>query len=598
MLNFGILGCGKYGSLLKSKLEKLGHILWEIDSNTDYQAKPNPDWVVISTPNIFHYEQAIYYLEKQVNVFLEKPPVLSVKALEHLIDLANKYGSSLYFSDVFLYRDDIKKLLSFSSNAQSVNFKWSKSTSNDTTSVLYRFAYHHLYLIYRYVDKVSPNYKIIEADFTNLKNIKFSIVVDGKIFNNSYALGPDVISQHIAFGKDITIAKISSDPISSMLSYILEDNTNYEINHKSALWTLTILEELKRNYFPKVEVIGGGIFGCVSAIELANRGANVTLFEKNNDIICETSAINQYRVHRGYHYPRSLETSIECRNTSSKFNKYFKRAILPSEITHIYAISKKNSLTSAKGYLDFLDRLQLEYRIVEPLPNTDLTVQVVEDLYDPEILKQLIHERLRGAGVNVILNNLRKKEQISPETFTISATYSGENLMTERPEIFQYELCEKPVLKLPDDYKKKSIVIMDGPFMCIDPLGSSGHHVMGNVVHAIHSSNVGFEPTIPEGYKELLNNGIISNPKHTNIDLFIESATEYFPNIEKAKYIGSMFTIRVVQANREHDDARPTLVTEKAKNFVSIFSGKVCTSISAANQVADLFEMNRSVTKE
>ena len=598
MLNLGILGSGQYGSLFKSKLENFGHILWEIDSRTDYQSKPDPDWVFIITPNVFHYEQAIYYLKRKVNVFLEKPPVLSVDALENLIDLSNKYGALLYISDVFVFSEDIKDLLSFSLNSLNKNFKWSKSTRDNRASILYRFAYHHLYLIYRSAAQMLPNYKIIEVNFVNFQNVEILINVDGDIFYLAYDSGPDVISEHIAFGQEVTKAPDSEDPMSLMFSYILEKKPDYETNHRSALWALSVIEEIKGSYFPTAEVIGGGIFGCVSAIELANRGANVTLFERNNDIISETSAINQYRVHRGYHYPRSFETSVECRKAAPKFSKYFKQAILPSDIDHFYAISKNNSLTTAEDYLKFLDKLELEYQIVNPLPNTSLTIKVVEDLYDPKILKKLIHDRLRGAGVNVLLNNSPIQAQINSETFTVSATYSGLNDFTEKPNVFQYELCEKPVLKLPNDYAKKSIVIMDGPFMCIDPLGSSGYHVMGNVVHAIHSSNIGFKPVIPEGYEELLNNGIIPKPKHTNIDLFIEAAGEYFQNIEKAQYMGSMFTIRVVQPYREHDDSRPTLVTEQAKNFVSIFSGKVCTSIGAANQVADLFEVSHLARKD
>ena len=56
---------------------------------------------------------------------------------------------------------------------------------------------------------------------------------------------------------------------------------------------------------------------------------------------------------------------------------------------------------------------------------------------------------------------------------------------------YQYELCEKPIFKLPPAYKQKGIVIMDGPFMCFDPFANTEYHVAGNVQHAIHASNTG-----------------------------------------------------------------------------------------------------------
>ena len=71
-------------------------------------------------------------------------------------------------------------------------------------------------------------------------------------------------------------------------------------------------------------------------------------------------------------------------------------------------------------------------------------------------------------------------------------------LSEDKQKDYQFELCEKPVIKLPEQYKNKSVVIMDGPFMCIDPYGQTGYHVMGNVVHAIHETSVGFSPNFPK----------------------------------------------------------------------------------------------------
>ena len=55
-----------------------------------------------------------------------------------------------------------------------------------------------------------------------------------------------------------------------------------------------------------VVVIGGGIFGSCTAIELAKNGINVTLVEKNTQIMQGASLNNQNRLHLGYHYPRDL----------------------------------------------------------------------------------------------------------------------------------------------------------------------------------------------------------------------------------------------------------------------------------------------------
>jgi hypothetical protein len=145
------------------------------------------------------------------------------------------------------------------------------------------------------------------------------------------------------------------------------------------------------------------------------------------------------------------------------------------------------------------------------------------------------------------------------------------------------------VFKLPSRYKNKSIVVMDGPFMCFDPLANTDHHVAGNVVHAIHVRNTGKKPEVPPSYKKYLNKGIIKNPKYTNVERFIESAKKFFPEIEQAKHLGSMYTIRTVLPNKDTTDERPTIVKKQDNNFI-LFSGKVGNCVEASNEIVSIIK--------
>ena len=165
----------------------------------------------------------------------------------------------------------------------------------------------------------------------------------------------------------------------------------------------------------------------------------------------------------------------------------------------------------------------------------------------------------------------------------VIATYAKINELLDVPIEYQFEVVEKPVVKLPDEYKNKSIVIMDGPFMCLDPLGD--RHVLGNVVHAIHETNIGYEPIVSDRLKPYLNRGVIENPPITNIDAFVESGKKYFKDFEKLEHIGSMVTIRTVLKDRDYDDARPTLVRQEGHNIYTIFSGKIDTCVDASNEL-------------
>ena len=95
----------------------------------------------------------------------------------------------------------------------------------------------------------------------------------------------------------------------------------------------------------------------------------------------------------------------------------------------------------------------------------------------------------------------------------VIAAYVNINKLVEKfPKLqneYQFELCEKPVVKLPEQFKNKSVVIMDGPFMCIDPLANTDLHLLCNVTHEIHQTNIGKYPEIDQKYLPLLDKGIV-----------------------------------------------------------------------------------------
>ena len=48
-----------------------------------------------------------------------------------------------------------------------------------------------------------------------------------------------------------------------------------------------------------------------------------------------------------------------------------------------------------------------------------------------------------------------------------------------------------------------------------------------------------------------------------------------------------MFTFRTVLPNKDEDDARPTLVEKTDDKTFSIFSGKIGTCVSAADEILE-----------
>lgn len=346
----------------------------------------------------------------------------------------------------------------------------------------------------------------------------------------------------------------------------------------------------------RVAIVGGGVFGVTTAIVLAQNWHSVDLYEQENDIFTHASGINQYRLHRGYHYPRSRDTMIECLTGEEWFRDFYRQAVLDDGIDHYYCIAKKDSKVSGNEFIEAMKDTGLEYD--ESYPDTvnreavSLSVKVKEYLYDPVKLKETAIDYLTASKVNIILNHRATKEELLKKGYDaiVVATYCDNNMWVskDRRHDYQFEIVEKLVLRLPEQYSNQSIVILDGAFMCIDPFGRTGYHAMGHVVHAIHRAVTGSQIVIPELYKEILNKGVVRNPKITNYNRFMEAAKEYFVGISDCVSVGSMFTIRTVLPFHDHDDARPTVVETADDKIITIFSGKIPTCGNAARKVLEL----------
>jgi len=291
-------------------------------------------------------------------------------------------------------------------------------------------------------------------------------------------------------------------------------------------------------------------------------------------------------LHRGYHYPRSIETAVSAKKGTESFIEEY-----PCEISNTkqhYVVASQKSKVNSKEYESFMDSIKLKYEKVNtPLVNkltTENTYLVDETLFDPCKLYELCMGKLINSQVTIIYKTEFTSDMSSDFDYVINCTYSNLNEVHDDGQMYQYEVCEKPILKLSDKYKGIGVIIMDGPFMCIDPYSDTEYHVMGNVVEAIHETNVGKSPVVSEELRPLLNKGLIKNPPITKIDRFIETAKEFL-DMDGVEHIGSMFTIRTVLANRDHDDARPSIVNKHSNNMYSIFSGKISTAVDTSNEL-------------
>ena len=561
MVKVHIIGSGKWGNVLKKNIENL----------VEFVEPNDADWIIISTPNDLHYEQTKYWLTQGKNVFCEKPLTISYDNAVELFEIADTFQTKLFVDDVFCWRDDYVIY-------DDVNhFVWTKPNQKDY-NYLDRLAYHHFYMW------VQDSDFEVEAIEGHLDDFKIQLE-DGRVAEFKYGYS----SEPLHFVNETDLINFGGNPLEIMFEFLFDDKVDYSYNRKVSLNAIRLSQKVRDTISPKALVIGGGVFGLTSAIELSNNGYLVDVKEKSNTIMGGASSINQYRLHKGYHYPRSKETAQECLDGLYSFKRKYEDCVVNGDITHMYSIASEDSLINGDEYREFLDDMKLSYEEREPMPNCDLTIVADEELFCPKKLTESLEKKIQSSYINVELNT----EVIDLEYWkkeydvVVIATYSDINQLLDDKKWYQFELCEKPVVKLPKIFENTSIVIMDGPFMCLDPYQDE-YHVLGNVKEAIHVWNEGTEPFWPHEYTKYLNKGLIKNPKPelTKIDKFIESGVKYFGDeFRDLEHIGSMYTFRAVLANRDHDDARPTLVNHEGDNVYTLFSGKIDTCVNAGREL-------------
>lgn len=570
-----LIGRGKWGLVLERTLLEV--------IQTDFVEPEDAEWIFLATPNDLHYDQVKYWLNQKKNVFCEKPLTLSYESAKELFELADSQRVALYVDDVFRWRDDLNSWLHMS------KFQWSKS---DNTNFIDRLAYHHFYLWTQDRDDVEVKSVSWDLKWNSVPDM-FTVSLYGGLYADfDYSRSGKTI--HKINGENVK--KSENNALKDMLNAVIYDYEMIGGNRNSTLNAIKISEAVRKKLYPKALVVGGGIFGTTAAVGLKNSGYNVKLTEKLDDVMKGASDINQYRLHKGFHYPRSKETAKSCLEGTKTFERKYDRSIMNGNIQHLYCIASEDSLVTPSEYLKFLDYHKLKYTKVDPLPNTDLTVEVNEKLFNNNILRELVKDKLYGNGIDLELNSEADWVDFKNYDLVVLATYANINQYLRKKQDYQFELCEKPVVKLPKEYSNKSIVVMDGPFMCLDPYGDTGYHVLGNVVHAIHETNIGPKPIVKSRtLRKYLNDGVIKNPKVTNIEKFIETGMKFFEDFDKLEHIGSMYTFRTVLRDREHDDARPTLVRKEKSpyNIYSLFSGKITTCVDATNELIKLVNQEK-----
>ncbi|MFH5232795.1 FAD-dependent oxidoreductase [Antrihabitans spumae] len=337
--------------------------------------------------------------------------------------------------------------------------------------------------------------------------------------------------------------------------------------------------------------MGAGLFGITSALLLSRDGWNVRLVEQRPSIMSGASGNNIFRLHRGYHYPRSIETAVASQESEIQFvGEYGDAVIYSSE--HLYAISKSDSLTSAEDFLAHCRTISLPFTKVEnPIfrrGSVDLVVRAEEARIDPRALITICKQKLRESEVDVRCGTGVTPELATQFDFLVLANNSGINDTASALDlpvpVRQYELCEVAVVdRVP--VGDRDIVVMDGGFISLSPFGRApGKYLLYDVVNSVQSTQVSAICQLhPEhAYRDQWEESIPSS-----FDAMKANACQFLEGFENVRRCRSLWSIRTVLPNVDATDERPTTVEWLAPTVLSVFSGKLGTSVVAGRKVVE-----------
>tara|TARA_B110000483_G_scaffold202416_1_gene244050 strand:+ start:437 stop:1543 length:1107 start_codon:yes stop_codon:yes gene_type:complete len=343
-----------------------------------------------------------------------------------------------------------------------------------------------------------------------------------------------------------------------------------------------------------VAVVGCGIFGAMTAIRLAESGLKVTIYDSSQMALQGASLNNQNRLHLGFHYPRDDETAAQCIKGFEAFKSEFPECILDN-FENAYFIASKGSLTSPEEYLKFCERLKLNFKIIDPkkfdplVQNVDLGIVCDEVVYDSKILETIISKKFKTLDIipkfNSEITNISKMNAAyslevngnNNEVFdaVINCTYANLNQLNSqvgsKVKELQYEYTMVPIV----DWSRPpvGITVMDGPFMTVLPFGKSGDFLLYHVNHTVIDRSICTE--MPREWKHSETSPARHENKQAIFRNILHSFEEFVPSVINSHLKGFLQTTRVVLPNKEKTDARPSIINEIDKGFLSVFTAKI-----------------------
>lgn len=346
-------------------------------------------------------------------------------------------------------------------------------------------------------------------------------------------------------------------------------------------------------------VVGAGFFGARLALLLGRRGARVALVEREARICARASWTNQARIHNGYHYPRSLSTANGAHRHYERFLREAGPAADEVSSTHLYAIARDGSATSATQFEHFCRQLGLpllpvpsaKIRLFDP-GRVEAVYAVREGAFDARLLRRRLEADLLASPNIALLTGTEVRRVILGDGTAVLETdrdpplraggvflaaYAGINrilLASGLPPIdTEAELAEICLVEPPPELADLAVTVMDGPFFSLTPLPAERTHAL---THVRYTPQARWDLASPPGRRcPYRLAGTLD--RRTRFPFMRRDAERFLPALAGLRHQDSRFEVKAIPRRREVDDGRPILVRRHSAEplCVSVLGSKI-----------------------
>jgi glycine/D-amino acid oxidase-like deaminating enzyme len=346
-------------------------------------------------------------------------------------------------------------------------------------------------------------------------------------------------------------------------------------------------------------VVGGGFYGARLALMLGELGKQVLLVEREPELLARASLRNQARVHNGYHYPRSILTSLRSRLNYARFVDDYAECVDQS-FPHYYAIGRRMSKITAAQFGEFCRRIgaplsaaPADAKRLFDADRIDSVFEVQECAFDAAKLRARMVSDLAEAGVDVSMNTAATRvasrsdgaavvtlarggdEYEVDADLVFNCTYSHLNRLlvnsAAAPIPMKHELTEMALVEPPAELGGAAVTVMDGPFFSLMPYPSRGLFTLSHVRYTPHCSwHDASGAPIYDGDSLLAN-------RATRFVHMTRDAARYLPSMRGARYVDSLWEVKTVMPRSEQDDSRPILLRRSAEHpaCITVLGAKI-----------------------